>query len=197
MGQAVENLGQLFDKIEETSEGKDKVSLGEILDAVGSRSFGPMLLVAGIVTLAPVVGDIPGVPTLMGMVVLLIAGQLLFHRDHIWLPNWLLNRSAPRDKLMKALGWMRSPARFIDKLLRPRLTMLAQGFGVYIIATACLLVAIAAPPMELVPFSANAAGAALTAFGLGLMAKDGILILLSYTILAATIGLVLYHFLGG
>lgn len=196
MGQAVENLGQLFDKIEETSEGKDDVSLGEILDAVGSRSFGPMLLVAGIVTLAPVIGDIPGVPTLMGMVVLLIVGQLLLHRDHIWFPDWLLKRSVPRDKLMKALGWMRSPARFIDKLIRPRLTALAGGFGIYLIAVACLLIAVAMPPMELIPFSANGAGAALTGFGLGLMAHDGILILLAYAVLATTVGLVLYQFLG-
>lgn len=34
-------------------------------NAVGRRSFGPTLLLAGLVTLAPIVGDIPGVPVLI------------------------------------------------------------------------------------------------------------------------------------
>lgn len=41
--------------------------LHDVLDIIGHRSFGPLLLFAGIVMLAPVVGDIPGVPVLMGL----------------------------------------------------------------------------------------------------------------------------------
>ncbi|HEX3034413.1 MAG TPA: exopolysaccharide biosynthesis protein [Thermodesulfobacteriota bacterium] len=73
-----------------------------ILKLVGRRSFGPLLLVAGLVTLLPIICDIPGVPTIMGIFVLLIAGQLLFRREHLWLPCWMLNRSVPRDKLRKS-----------------------------------------------------------------------------------------------
>jgi hypothetical protein len=36
--------------------------------------------------------------------------------------------------------------------------------------------------MELVPFSANVAGAALTAFGLALIANDGVFALVGYAI---------------
>ncbi len=45
------------------------------MQAVGSRSFGPLLLVAGLVTLSPA-GDVPGVPTIMAAFVFLVAGQL-------------------------------------------------------------------------------------------------------------------------
>ena len=31
--------------------------MGEVLDTVGHRSFGPILLLAGLVMVAPVVGD--------------------------------------------------------------------------------------------------------------------------------------------
>jgi hypothetical protein len=57
------------------------------MDAVGRRSFGPLLLLAGIVLAAPGVGDIPGVPTVMGLFILLVSGQMLFDRDHFWMPQ--------------------------------------------------------------------------------------------------------------
>lgn len=46
--------------------------------------------------------------------------------------------------------------------------------------------------MELVPFSANGAGAALTLFGLGLIAREGLLVLVALALTVATFGLVAY-----
>lgn len=186
------NLEQLLDRIEKAAD-DDRVSLDAILDVVGRSSFGPLLLVAGLVALAPIIGDIPGVPTIVAVFVLLTAGQLLFRREHIWLPRWLLKRSVARSKLCKALGWLRRPARFVDRLLRPRLTIFTQGAGIYAVAIGCIVIAAAMPAMELVPFSANGAGAALTAFGLSLIARDGLLALLAFLFTAATFGLAVYR----
>lgn len=193
--QEPENLEQLFGRIGEAAEDREQVSMDAILDTVGRRSFGPLLLAAGLITLAPIVGDIPGMPTIMGVFVALIAVQLLFRRDHFWLPRWLLNRSVGRDKLYKGLEWMRRPARFVDRLLRPRLTMFTNGAATYMIAILCIAIAAAMPVMEIVPFSANLAGAALTAFGLALIARDGLLALLALGFTLATVGLVLYNLL--
>ena len=190
--QHITNLEQLLDRLGEAGHGDERVSLGAILEVVGRRSFGPLLLVAGLITLAPVIGDIPGVPTIIGMSVLLIAGQLLFRREHFWLPRWLLERSVARDNLGKALKWLRPPARFIDRLLRPRLTIFTQHIA---IATACVIIAAAMPAMELIPFSANAAGAALTAFGLSLIAGDGLPALLAFAVTAVVVGLAIYNLL--
>lgn len=189
------SLEQLLDLIGEAAEGKNDVSLDEILDVVGRRSFGPLLLVAGLITLAPIVGDIPGVPTLMALLVLLVAGEVLFRHEHFWLPSWLLNRSVAKDKLVKVLSWMRRPARFIDRLLRPRLTFFTRQAGVIVIALVCVLIAFAMPLMEVVPFSANAAGLVLTAFGLALIAQDGILALLAFSVTALTAGFGAYYLL--
>lgn len=189
------SLEQLLDRIGEAAAERDQVPLEAILDAVGRRSFGPLLLVAGLITLAPLIGDIPGMPTLMGVFVLLTAGQLLFHREHFWLPRWLLERSVTREKLCKAIEWLRRPARFIDRWIRPRLTMFVRGVGLHVIAVASIAVAAVMPVMEFVPFSANGAGAALTAFGLALIARDGLLALLALAITAGTFGLVAYNLL--
>lgn len=187
------NLQELLEQIETAAREAGSVSLEQILDAVGRRSFGPILVVAGLVILAPLVGDIPGVPTLMAVFVLLIAVQVLMGRRQPWLPGWLRRRSVASDKLLKAIGWLRKPARVVDRLLRPRLQQFTHRAGMYATAVLCLGIAAALPPMELVPFSANAAGLALTALGLALIANDGLLAVVAFLISGGAIALVLYY----
>lgn len=191
MDEELNSLEKVLDSIGRKAPESGNVSLDDILDAVGRRSFGPILLIAGLITVTPIIGDIPGVPTLMGVLVFLIAIQILFRRDHLWLPDWLLRKSVDKDKLCKVVNWLRKPACHIDHLLRPRLTRFTRDHGVYVIAVTSILIAAALPPMEFVPFSANGAGAALTAFGLALIADDGLLVLLSLLITAVTFGIVI------
>ncbi len=129
----------------------------------------------------------------MAVLVLLIAGQLLFGRKHFGLPGWLLKRSVAKDKLGKALEWLRRPARFIDRGLRPRPTLFTRSPGIYFVAVVCAVIALAMPAMEFIPFSASGAGAALTAFGLSLIAHDGLLALLAFVFTTVTFGLVIYN----
>jgi len=189
------NLEELLKRIGEAPDDEGQVSLDAILDVVGRRSFGPVLLVAGLITLAPIIGDIPGVPGIMGILIVLVAVQVLFRHEHFWLPGWVLRRSVSRDKLNKALGWLQRPARFIDRLLRPRLTVLTRSFGAYVIAFFCLQIALIMPFMEVVPFSANAAGLVLTAFGLALIACDGVFALIAYATMALALGIAAYALL--
>lgn len=185
------SMEEMLARIEHAVSPNDgHVTLDAILDHVGRRSFGPLLLLAGLVTLAPVLGDIPGVPTLMGLLVLITAGQLLLRRDHFWLPRWLLKRSISRKALCKGLKWMRKPARFLDRLLSPRLTWMVKGPGLGLIALICFMIGLMLPPMEFVPFSANGAGVALTIFGLSLVAKDGLAALIGIGVTAGTATLV-------
>lgn len=191
--QQLTNLEQLFDCISDAAAQKtdEKVSIDTIMDMIGRRSFGPMLLVAGLVILAPVIGDIPGVPSIMGMFVFLIAIQLLIGQEHFWLPNWLLERAISSEKLAKAVTWLQKPAHFIDKLIRPRMLIFVNGTAKYMIAVVCILIALMLPFMEVVPFSANAGGLALVAFGLALIAKDGLLSLFSFILTGLTAWLII------
>ncbi|WP_447527709.1 exopolysaccharide biosynthesis protein [Vreelandella sp. TE19] len=189
------SLTELLDAMAQMEEEKRRVSVEDILDAVGRRSFGPLLLVAGIITLAPVVGDIPGVPTLMAVLVLLTSSQLLLGRKAFWLPGILLNRSVSRKGFDKSLGLMRKPAKWVDGLLGVRLAWMSGYIGMRATALACLLVALAMPPMEFIPFTANGAGLALTLFGLGLVAKDGLVLSLGFLITGATFAAILMYLL--
>lgn len=185
------NLEQLLGRIGKATEGHPQVSLGMIVEAVGRRSFGPLLLVAGLILASPLSG-IPGIPTTIGVVVVLIAFQLLLGSRHFWLPRWLLRRSVDRNKMCRALRWLDRPARVVDRWIRPRLTMLHEGPSLYLIALVCGAVGIVTPAMELIPFSAHAAGAVVAAFGLSLIAHDGLLTLFAFSLAVVTVGVVVY-----
>lgn len=187
---STEDLEGLLERIGRADERDGRVHLSAILDQLGRRSFAPVLLLGGLITLAPLIGDIPGVPTTMAVLVSLTAGQMLLRRERIWLPRWLLDRSVDRGKLEKAVTKLRGPARWVDRILRPRLRGLVRGPGSYAIPVGCLLIAFIMPVMELIPFSANLGGAALTAFGLALVAGDGALALVGYAVTAGIVAVV-------
>ena len=180
------NLTELIHAMERMERENAQVSVDDVVHAVGRRSFGPLLLLAGLITLAPIIGDIPGMPTLMAVLVLLTSSQLLVGRETFWLPKWLLNRSLSRQKFDKALHYMKKPATWVDGLLGVRLAWMTGYIGIRVTAFACLLVALAMPPMEFIPFSANGAGLALTLFGLGLVARDGLMLALGFLLTGVT-----------
>ncbi|MDX1635582.1 MAG: exopolysaccharide biosynthesis protein [Marinobacter sp.] len=169
------SLEQLVNRIRDGSKDMRVVSVAATLDLVGQRSFGPLVVLAGLITLAPLIGDIPGVPTIMGILVTATIGQLLFRRQSIWLPRWLAERNVPRDKLVKGLEWLRPAARFIDRWTRPRLIVMVRRPGLDLMALCCIGVALLMPMLELIPFSANLAGLAWMAYGLAMIARDGLI----------------------
>lgn len=185
------NLEQLLDRIEDAVSSRADVSFGAILRMIGRRSFGPLLLLAGLIAVAPLIGDIPGVPTTVGIFVVLISSQMLFQREYFWIPRWLLERSVSKKTLCKTLGWLKGPAKRIDRVVRPRLTFFTHRVGAFSVAAVCTGIGVVMPTMEVVPFAANGAGAALTAFGLALIAHDGVLAIVAFAVTAVTIGLTL------
>lgn len=188
------NLQQLLDHLARLGRGRDEVSLRLVVKSIGSRSFGPLLMLVGILLASPLSG-IPGMATTMAVFILLIAVQMLLGRKEFWLPEWLLNRSVNHDHLLKAIAWMQPAARRIDSVLRPRLTVLVTNGAAYVIAFICVLISIGLPMMELVPFSASVAGLALAAFGLALVINDGVLVILAVALVLATFSVAVVNIL--
>ena len=192
MSKKLSNLEELLDRIKDAEGDNGEIKFDDILDKIGRRSFAPLLLLAGIIIAAPIVGDIPGVPTIMGVFVILTTGQLLCGREHFWLPDWMLKRSIKEEKLEKSVDWMYKPAKYIDRWSKRRLKNFTHGVANYIIASISLLIALALPMMEVIPFSANVAGIAFILFGLSLITHDGILAILALVFAVGTFGIVLY-----
>lgn len=190
MAKELQNLAHVMDRVGTAAADRKRVSLGMVMNAVGSRSFGPLLVMVGLILFSPLSG-IPGMPTTMGAVVLLIAVQLVLGRKKFWLPGWLLARDMDRKKLENALDRIRPAARFIDRWLQPRLVFFTRGPGIGMLAIACMAMATMMPLMEIVPFSATSAGVILTLLGLSLIAGDGLMALTAYiltTVILVVIG---------
>lgn len=167
----------VFDDISALGEKQEKVSLADIRDAVGQRGYGPFLFVPALLELSPV-GGIPGVPTLLGVIVALFALQMLAGRKSFWVPDFLGRRSVNGNKLQKSVDKMRPVVRFLDRILRPRLLWMTRSPFRQVTAALCVLCAAMAPPLELVPFASSLPFGAIALFGLGLTAHDGIVVLL-------------------
>src|SRR6185312_5229104 len=78
-----------------------KVSVGEVVQTLGSRSFSPFILAIGLIALTPI-DSIPTLPTTFGVIVFLTASQILLGRKSLWMPAILSNRSINADRLKKA-----------------------------------------------------------------------------------------------
>ncbi len=87
---------------------------------------------------------------------------------------------------MTGSQWVRRPARWIDAVLRQRLEVLV---GQYPIAVASTVLGLAMPLTELVPLSGIGVGTGFMAFGLALVARDGLMALCGFLISGVTLTL--------
>jgi hypothetical protein len=166
------SVGETLDRLEEAADRHDPVSMGDAVGAFGNRSYGPFLMVPALLEISPV-GMIPGVPTLLSLVIILFAGQMLAGRSRFWLPRFIAERSVSSDKLRKAVEKMRPVGRWMDRIFHGRLTLLTEGPFVRVAAAVCILLALTVPPLELVPFASSAPMAAIALVGLALLVRDG------------------------
>ncbi|KAA0693219.1 exopolysaccharide biosynthesis protein [Halopseudomonas laoshanensis] len=194
MSTSLHNLEQLLEHIAVLAKDEQQVSMAQVVESVGDRSFGPLLLIMGLTLFSPLSG-VPGMAIFAGLFVLLIALQMLVGRKHFWLPGFILNRSVAQSKLIKALDWLKPTARRVDRMIKPRLNFMLHPSSTYLIAGLCVMVGAALPFLELVPFSSSIVGLALAILGLALVARDGLLVLIAVSFIGAAGSLAIIKFL--
>lgn len=177
-------LEKVIDEVIGLGNGKSEVSVGDIQGAIGQRSFGPFLFIPAIIEISPV-GGIPGLPTLLAVIIALFALQLLFGRRHLWMPGFIADRSVKSERLEKGLNKVRPVVRWLDKVSRQRLPWATSNAFLRVIAVLCVLLACSVPPLELLPFASTAPFSAICLFGLGITTRDGAAIVLG---LLVTVG---------
>ncbi len=191
--QDVRGFEDLFDRILEESDG-DKISIDEVLDAFSHRSFGPLILVPALLAALPT-GVIPGVPMLLGLVIILISAQVLIGRSHPWIPKRLRNVEVDRDVFEQAWERFRPIFKRLDSILKPRLTWLTEPPFLHVVAVIAILLSISMVPLEFVPFAVAVPGFAITALGMGLATRDGFIVLLGLVLCGVTVWILSSTFL--
>jgi hypothetical protein len=172
------SVGALLDKMRALAQQQQRVAVGDVVEALGARSFAPFLVLVPLIDISPI-GSIPGLPTAMAATVILVAAQILFGRTHLWLPSFVERRSLSAPKLCKATDKARPMAERLDRWFHGRLPRLTRGGGVKAAAAAVILLACAVPPLELFPFATTAPMLAILFFGIALLVRDGLLMVLA------------------
>lgn len=178
-------LSQTLRELALSIEG-DKVTVRELLAIIGEKGLLLALMFLTLPFMVPV--SIPGVSTVFGLVAVLISLGITFNRIP-WLPDRLLDRSVDAHKLREAIERGARTFSRVDRISHPRLERLSSSAamnrlaGVALLAGSVLLIF----PLGLIPFSNTLPGASMLLLAAGLVQRDGVLILLGYLFLLATI----------
>lgn len=187
MADSPHSVRDILDRLNDRAERSEAVSIGAMVETFGSRSYGPFLLVPPLIEFSPI-GGIPGAPTLLAAAIILFAGQMAFGRKHLWLPQIVAKRSVSAGRLSRAVEKIRPFGRWLDRHFHGRLERLTTDSAIRIAAVACIALALAVPPLELVPFASSAPMLPIAMLGLALLVHDGALMIAAAVLAVAAVG---------
>lgn len=151
------------------------VSLRQMLELIGEEG---MLLACAVLTLPFLIPvSIPGVSTVFGLAIVLFAVGITINRVP-WLPGRILDRQLPAPALRQTFEKASRMVTRIERLVKPRLDFVAATpgaralHGCGLILGGLLLMA----PFGFVPFSNTLPGIAILLLALGLLERDGLLL---------------------
>jgi hypothetical protein len=175
----VENLSGLLDRLAEQTTAivgaGETVRVGALLEAVGRRAYGPLLLAIGLFAISPAT-VVPGLTWATAIVTFVIAAQLAIGMKRPWVPHQALDVAVSKAPLDKAIRALRPWAARIDKVVRPRFVALADPPWVNLAGVLAMGAAVVTIPLGFIPFAPFVPGLAIVLLGLGVTARDGLLL---------------------
>ena len=150
--------------------GPDGLTLREIRDRLDERGFGLMILILAIPCLVPA---LYGVPQIVGIPILLLAGQMLAGRIEPWLPEAVLKRRVSKAWLDRMADFATKRMGWFEQLSRPRLTVFAEGWAERVVALFMILATLTI----VLPMTNTVPSVALTLLAVGVIQRDGLFVL--------------------
>lgn len=161
-----------------------EVTVGELVQRFGGRAFGALFFLFSVPNWLPLP---PGSSTILGLPLLFLGPQVALGGRRPWLPHFVDSRPIRRADLAGGLRKMLPTLERIERLSRPRLSVLVGPAGDRVIgATVTILAVVLMLP---IPLGNMAPAAAVAAFGLGMVQRDGVLAVAGYLITALSVGL--------
>ncbi|WP_158626048.1 exopolysaccharide biosynthesis protein [Arsenicitalea aurantiaca] len=175
-------LTSLLETVSEAGADPEKIKVSEIAEAIGALGFAPLLIVPSAIVVTPA-SAIPGLSTVAGLTMALIAGQALFGRTAPWLPGWIRRRSIDRQKLQSAIRAVGAPTRWIDRITRRRLPMLTGAIASRVLLSICTLLGLIMPLFEFIPTSSSILSGVILLISLSILTRDGLIALAGLALL--------------
>ncbi len=184
-------LSEVLNQLENAVDG-DSISVRDVVEQLGRKSFASLMLVFSLISTSPA-SAIPGVTAVVAALVFTLVIQMIIGRKTVWLPEFVGRKSLSTSKLCKKVRWLRDPVHFLERFLKPRLTILLHRPWIFLPLCLILALTLFMPFMEIVPTSGSIASAVIALFAAGLLTRDGALILLALLLLSG-IPLAAWHF---
>ncbi|SEG15437.1 Uncharacterized conserved protein [Bosea lathyri] len=148
--------------------------MGSIVAALKDRAYALLVVLLGLPNCLPMP---PPIPLVCGLVLAFVAAQMLAGRTMPWLPQALLARSIGKPELTRAVARALPILLRLERFSQPRLTMLGGAFAIQVLGFVILVLAlgliVAAPFIGQIPL-----GLAVCLVGLGLVERDGVIIII-------------------
>ena len=152
--------------------GDDGMSLGEFVDALGERAFGIILFAMALPVSIPF---LYGVPQVMALPMMALSVQMMMGRAEPWLPTRFRAGRLDKRGLVRMAQGGRKWFGWLEALARPRLTALSGPTaerlvgGVFAVFCASILIPL--------PLTNSTPAIALAIAALGLLTRDGLLVI--------------------
>lgn len=161
----------------------ERVAFGEILHSLHHRAFGFATLIFSLPCCLPMP---PGVPTLCGIALVIIALNLMAMRRRLWLPTAIAGRTIARADLQRMVGWGTPITQRIERYCRPRLPEMTESVGKVLVGAVIFVLGfIMILP---IPFIGNMPPAmAATVIALGMTERDGLVVLIGLVVSVAAV----------
>ena len=182
-GERGESLSDMLSALAQDTS-RERISVGELLTALGDRALGAMLFIFAFPNVLPTP---PGTSTVLGAPLIFLAAQLAFGRKP-WLPAVVAKRSMSHRDFAALIRRIAPWLQRAERLLRPRLSRLALPPMEYMIGLVCLLLAV----VLVLPIPLGNVGPALaiSLLALGVLERDGLWILAGVGVAVASVVLV-------
>lgn len=151
------------------ASGPDGLTIGQIRDRLDERAFGLMILILAIPCLVPA---LYGVPQIVGVPILLLAGQMLVGRKEPWLPEGVLKRTVSKSMLDRMADFATRRMGWLERLSRPRLKIFATGIAEQMAAAFMILATLTI----VLPMTNTVPSVALALLSVGLIQRDGLFV---------------------
>ncbi|RDD60582.1 exopolysaccharide biosynthesis protein [Ferruginivarius sediminum] len=158
------------------------VRLRLIFAVLGDRGLASALLLLT----APQLVPMPlGLSNALALPILLVAGQMALGRKSLWLPDWLLDRPLSRDRLLMATNRMVPILRRVEVVIRPRYQWVWARPATHLLGVSCFFIAcVSVAPL---PLTGWLPALSLIIVALGLLERDGAVVLLGLGIGAVAV----------
>ncbi len=172
-------------RILDNNPGKS-ITVQRIVDELGSNSFGASLMVFSLPELLPV--HFPGIGAVVAIPNGILASQMIRGKKQIQLPGYLLKRSVPRKLFSSAVHAILPSLQRIERAVSPRGNWMNHALAKRLLGGFTLTLAgvIALP----IPWTCTLAALATMLIGLGMVERNGTLVILGMILGLTSIALV-------